>query len=383
MMLKPVRVNSVAIFVESSLILAFIRYKNDKNMFEKALVIISDKKYYSDANTDKISQLIKDFVGSFTLAQDHELFKRFEQLIFELQTKVSSKYYGSFSELFHSIFALDGREYELDPLYQIYHKRFNFLDTVKNSPMLDLEFDRFYEYIEALVIYASVDNNNFMLHQNEAILILNEIKSYLAHNEDIALNANEIFFSIINIARQNCKNHLSTRFEGVVKANLIAMDDEQDAYFLNKLREIAASDGVHSTQEKQFDLFIEDSIKKVAVYEKNENYLVELLKDLASQPIPFKYSKNSTIIKSDNSINTLFKEVEKAMLHYYNTLGLIRIDKKNLYYIYSKNLLDTQQFNYLSKLLDLVTMEKYYKEKHKEIFNAQKALEDIFLYFQK
>ncbi len=347
------------LLIENGVLFSLGNFLANKNDFRIALTILNQDKWYRKLNIPAIQlkKWIKEMIVKFQVVESSEILEQFKRNTEEIRRRVDASYYVDYTRLLQALTDIDPEN--VHPGYLEYHEEiFSFLEIQDSTPMIGLGYEDFFDYIEALIIYAAADNSDFNLHKNESLLITNEIKSYILNKPLPDVQASDLFFAILNVAKKKSKNHITTRFEGVVKSNLKQMNDEQDAYFLNKLQELKDSDGKHSTQEKLFDSIIKVSQAKVAPYEAKEKEAQVQLKELAGMknPYPASYLAECTefdaVLPEDpaEAIPFLWESIEHIIIGLFDQYILSKIDKKNLYFLFTMQELSVDQFEYLNKV---------------------------------
>ncbi|MDH5465248.1 MAG: hypothetical protein OEW60_06425 [Thiovulaceae bacterium] len=353
------RRNPLTLIIENSVILTLADYKMRNSEFKIALTILNQSRWYKTLklSDEKLKAYIKKYISELQAMSTIALQEQFKANTLRIQTDVPSRHYEGYTDLLQALVDISESETIDHTLFQYHKSVFSFIDVKTTSPMLSLSFEKYMSYIEGLMIYAAVDNQDFDLHENEAMLILNEIKSYVHYKPKTDIQPSDLFFRILNNARKTSKNHISFRFEGIVKSNLKMMTDEQDKYFLDKLSELRGADGVHSTQEKLFDAIIETSQKKAESHEKKERLALDMLRQIETSHIPFAAHPTMEIKFHDampkDPIQALvygWNLVEKAFLEKYHEWHVLGMNKKNFYFLMMKKELNEAQYELLVKI---------------------------------
>lgn len=352
----------LVLLLENSVLLSFGCYKNDKNSLKIAFTILHQNRWYEelDMPASQFKVWISKLIVKYQKMNEVDLYKHFKYNSELIKRDIASHYYVEYTKFLESIVALDGKD--LDNQFITYHYEiFPFVKVKNETPMLGLSYEVFFEYIEALIIYAASDNADFNLHQNETMMIMNEIKSYIRYRPVPDAIPSDMFFAILEVAKAKSKNHITTRFEGIVKSNLKRMNDEQDAYFLEKLKELQQSDGKYSTQEKLFDAIIETGKAKVAPFEAKEKQAKVLLDTLLLMTNPFRsYNDARPEFKAlipqrpEEASRFLWKSIAGRMLGIYGQHHVMEINKKNLYYLFTLKELSMDIFDYLVALIEVI-----------------------------
>ncbi len=357
---------AVVLMLKNSVILALGRYKKEKESLKKAFEILNKSHWYEELHVPAVQfqTWIVKMLQKYQKLDDMSLYRHFKANSEQIKRDIESRHYLAYTALLESIVEIDP-DWGQDSFMDIHYKAFPFIKVKGQTPMLTLNYDVFFQYIESLMIYAASDNQDFNLHENETLLIMNEIKSYIENRPVENAIPSDMFFAILEVAKEKSRNHISTRFEGIVKSNLKQMNDEQDAYFLKMLKNLQQSDGVHSAQEKMFDAIIETSIEKVAAFEAKEKYGQTLLQTILSATNPYHNYRNvrsefraSIPKKLDEAINYLWRNIEGLMLSYYERYHIMDINKKNLYYLFTLKEFNLQVFEYLVNIRELIPLIK-------------------------
>ena len=360
--------SAVVLMLQNSVLLALGRYKKDRESLKAAFNILNQSHWYEELHVPAVQfqTWISRMISKFHKMDDITLYRHFKYNSEQIKRDIESRFYVSYTELLESI--VDIKKTDEESFIKYHYEIFPFVKVKGQTPMLMLDYDLFFEYIESLIIYAAADNSDFNLHENETMLIMNEIRSYIQYRPVENAVASDMFFAILEVAKAKTKNHISTRFEGIVKSNLKQMDDEQDAYFLKMLKNLQESDGVHSTQEKMFDSIIESSIEKVAPYEAKEKEAQRLLNSILGQKNPFAMYRDvraefRRMIPSDTkeAIAYLWKSVEEIMLNFYDQYHILDINKKNLYYLFTLKEFNLETFEYLVAIREFLPLVKLVK----------------------
>ena len=227
----------LVLLLENSVLLSYGCYKKDKNSLKVAFTILHQNRWYEELNmpAEQFKIWLSKLIVKYQKMDEVDLYRHFKYNSELIKRDIASHYYVEYTKFLESIVALDGKD--LENQFIMYHYEiFPFIKVRNQTPMLGLSYEVFFEYIEALIIYAASDNSDFNLHQNETMLIMNEIKSYIRYRPVPDAIPSDMFFAILEVAKAKSKNHITTRFEGIVKSNLKRMNDEQDLYFLDKLK---------------------------------------------------------------------------------------------------------------------------------------------------
>lgn len=348
-------------FLSLGVIFIIDTYKETPNDFKIGVTILNQIKWYRGLGleTPVLKAHLTKALGRYQGKDSQSLQSAFETLIQQTQTQVASIHYITLSHLLQALVEINPTRAYQSQLYAHFLEVFAFLSFDDKSPMNNLDFEAFCNYIEALMIYASVDNKGFTLHQNEALLILNEIKSYVENKPLKDTQSSDLFFALIKRAEENTKNHLSTRFEGVVKSAFKAMDDTQDDYFIQTLQSLSQSDGVYSTQEKLFDNLIESAKQKVASFENKEREGNALYKTLL-QTVPFKAKEDNPdiakMLSKDSLQNVVYvwKMVQKIIARTYAKYHIMDVDQKTFFFLLKANDISQEEYDYLITMRNFV-----------------------------
>ncbi len=379
---------TAAYFLRLGVLFVVHTYKKDLYAYKLSLTVLSQKKWYRDFGLEhqKLKEELTKLLGRYQNGDVDLLSSDFKELVHTIQTQVASIHYVTLSHLMQALVEIDTRYSYQSELYAHFLEVFAFLSCDERSPMNRLGFEAFCNYIEALMIYASVDNNHFNIHQNEALLILNEIKSYVQYKPLRDTQASELFFALINRAEKNSKNHLSTRFEGVVKSSFKVMDDEQDAYFIEKLQALSQSDGVHSTQEKLFDTLITNAKQKVAPFEAKEREAIKEYERLVAQS-PFTEALHVDAIdkalSSDALQNIIYswKMVQKLIIQTYAKYYILDVNKKTFFFLYKAGDISQAFYEYLLLMESFVKKAGYVNYDRYDGKKIVARLSQIYNYF--
>jgi hypothetical protein len=358
--------SAVVLMLQNSVLLALGRYKKDRDSLKIALNILNQSHWYEELHVPAVQfQIwISKMIAKYQKMDEISLYRHFKYNSEQIKRDIESRFYLSYTHLLESI--VDIKETNEESFIKYHYEIFPFVKVKGETPMLQLGYDLFFEYIEALIIYAASDNSDFNLHENETMLIMNEIRSYVQYRPVENAVASDMFFAVLEVAKAKSKNHISTRFEGIVKSNLKQMTDEQDAYFLKMLKNLQQSDGVHSTQEKMFDSIIELSVEKVAPYEAKEKEAQSRLTSILNRNNPFAAYRDvraefRRLIPSNTqeAIVHLWKSVEGIMLSFYDQYHILDINKKNLYYLFTLKEFELETFEYLVAIREFLPMAKF------------------------
>ena len=351
----------LVLLLENGVLLSLGRYKNDKERLKIAFSILNQNQWYEELNLplEQFKIWIAKMIVKYQRLDEQALYKHIKHNSELIKRDIDSHHYVDYTKFLESLVAIGA--HTNDQFISYHYEIFPFLKVKNQTPMLQLSYEVFFEYIESLMLYAASDNSDFNLHQNETMLIMNEIKSYVQYRPVENASSSDMFFAILEVAKVKSKNHISTRFEGIVKSNLKYMNDEQDAYFLNMFKHLQQSDGKHSTQEKMFDSIIEIGKAKIAPFEAKERTAQISLDRLLGLDNPFKsYSDfnpqwTATIpAQPKEAIQFLWKSISSIMLGHYSQYHIMDINKKNLYYLFTLKEISIEILEYLGAIREVV-----------------------------
>lgn len=385
------RTSPLVLLLENTVLLSLGRYSKNKEHLGKAFALLHQNKWYEDL--DMSATVFKDWMNKsivrYQRLNEIELYKHFRHNSERIKKEVTSHYYREYTDFLELLIDIDV-EHKENAFINYHYEVFPFVKIENQTPMLGLAYDAFFDYVQALIIYAASDNKDFNLHENESMMIMNEIKSYIKYRPVDNARPSDMFFAILNVAKKTSRNHISTRFEGIVKSNLKVMTNEQDAYFLAKLKTLKDADGEHSVQEKTFDLIIEKSIAKVAPFEAKEKEAKMLLKELLMIPNPFsKYNditasfENKIPKNSAEAISYLWKSIQNIMLGYYDRYHILDINKKNLYYLFTLKEFEFEEFQYLLRIREFVALSHFIEYNNADFQQIKNKLCTIYRCFER
>jgi hypothetical protein len=366
---KSIRVSHhtrLVLLLENTVLLSLGRYKQDKESLKKAFELLHQNQWYEDL--DMPASIFKNWmtkiISKYQRLNEVDVYKHFKYNSECIKKEITSHYYKEYTYFLESLVAINP-DIKENAFISYHYEVFPFVKVTNETPMLGLSYDAFFDYIQALIIYAASDNHDFNLHENETMMIMTEIKSYIKYRPVENTRPSDMFFAVLEVAKRTSKNHISTRFEGIVKSNLKLMTDEQDEYFLEQLKILQKSDGKHTAQEKTFDVIIEKSIEKVAPHEAKEKEAQALLKTIFSSENPFRKYHGFTPefvaaipLDTQEAISYMWRSIEGIMLGFYDQYHILDINKKNLYYLFTLKEFDIETFEFLLNIREFVLLSK-------------------------
>jgi len=249
--------------IENLVIMTLIDEKLEKQEFVLIQKLLNTPEWFFEFTFDEkeLKSIIKNFIITLQGSDREELHTLFKANSDYLDNTLDVDLKRSYSNLlleFTNTLEVSKEESELLEIHQ----------RVVENPMSTLGATRFAEYIESLMIYAFVDEKNNEIPQQEAMLILNEIKVYVDGNYKVAKKE---FFRLYDKALKNSKNHMSVRFSGVMVENFLELDDAQDAYLINTLKRLSNLNEKKSTQERIFDGITKAALKRAFLLEEKRS----------------------------------------------------------------------------------------------------------------
>jgi len=245
--------------IENLVIMTLIDTKVEKDELVLLQKLLNTPEWFFEFSFDEkeLKSTIKKLLVNLQLADNEALHIMFEANTKYLKKALDKTLYDEYSKLILEFTTTLNISSQEEALLRT-HK-----DLIK-SPMSQLRITRFEEYIEALMIYALVDEKSNSIPQQEAIIILNEIKSY---TENSYKSAKEEFFRLYKKTLKNSKKHMSIRFSGVMVENFLKLSDAQDKHLLHTLSRIANVNANHSTQEKSFNAIVKKALSRAKLIE--------------------------------------------------------------------------------------------------------------------
>ena len=235
--------NNLDLIVKNLVILSLI----DKKIEKKELILLQNllnkpEWFFEFSFTEQsLKEMIKKSILELQVHDTQEMAKEFNQDIFKSYKTLMSEFIAEFS--------LTNEELSL----------LNIPHSDLSNPMSALNISRFEEYIEALIIYACVDEKEFKLPQSEAKLILNEINIYVKGNYALAKKE---YFRIQKKATRNTKRYMSVRFNGVMVENFLKLTDDQDKHLLMSISTLSRLNDNKSLQERSFDGIVKQAYQR-------------------------------------------------------------------------------------------------------------------------
>ena len=250
-------IENLSLIVENLVIISLI----DKNLEKKELTLLQEllnrpEWFFEFAfSEESLKNLIKEKILSLQTLSVNELSTMFQTntqtLLADLDMPLQEKYLQLINS-FTAELKLSSEELTLLQIQKLHLQ----------NPMSKLNISRFEEYVEALMIYALVDESGKIMPQSEAIFILNEILIYV--KGDLTLAKKE-FFRIQKKAIENTEKNMSLRFNGILVENFLKLSDAQDTYLKNTLLKLATLDEKRSLQERTFDGILKQAFNKAKI----------------------------------------------------------------------------------------------------------------------
>lgn len=235
--------NDLELIVKNLVILSLIDGKIEKKELILLQNLLNKPEWFFEFSftEQSLKEMIKKSILELQVLDTQEMVKEFNQDIFRSYKTLMSEFITEFS--------LTNEELSL----------LNIPHSDLSNPMSALNISRFEEYIEALMIYASVDEKERIIPQNEAKLILNEINVYVKGNYALAKKE---YFRIQKKASLNTKKYMSVRFNGVMVENFLKLTDAQDKHLLMTISTLSRLNANKSLQERSFDGIVKQAYQR-------------------------------------------------------------------------------------------------------------------------